>query len=469
MSVVSVPEHPDSYPHLTNSRPLVWDRAASGSAAEQLVSQLFEELLDKEDRRRSRRGDDARRLRSVLEVLVLDLVLAAEEHPGRFVAYPLRRQEYATDLKRYSFPAATLTTVATVAGFLQASDYALGTRGSYKRTDWGDGVSTGGGYRSRLRATPRLMGLVKELGVTSDDIGSRGEFELIRLKSRSEGGRKELKGYDDTDQTRAWRSELQRWAEVAAAHRIVAPAGLMLPEGDLKDEDDGAGELVDPRRAQLYRVFNEGRFDRGGRFYGGWWMGLSKAARASITIDGEPVVELDFKAFYPRLCYDLEGVELDPSIDPYEVPALKGRVDRKALKVALNQLIAVGPGVTPRRPQGANIPSRLPYRAVLGALETQHPAMRPWLRQARSLELQRIDSEIAGGVLRYMTTERARPVLPVHDSFVVARRDEAALGEAMARSYRAVVEKCAGLGAWPVIDGWSSPALRDEVSQRLGL
>ena len=276
-------------------------------------------------------------------------------------------------------------------------------------------------------------------------------------------------GYADNDQTRAWRSELQRWAEVAAAHRIVAPAGLSLPDGALKDEDDGAGELVDLRRAQLYRVFNEGRFDRGGRFYGGWWMGLSKAARASITIDGEPVVELDFKAFYPRLCYDLEGVELDPSIDPYEVPALKGRVDRKALKVALNQLIAVGPGVTPRRPQGANIPSRLPYRAVLEALETQHPAMRPWLRQARSLELQRIDSEIAGGVLRYITTETARPVLPIHDSFVVARRDEATLGEAMARTYRAVVEKWSGKGAWPVIDGWSSPAIRDGVSQRLDL
>jgi hypothetical protein len=195
----------------------------------------------------------------------------------------------------------------------------------------------------------------------------------------------------------------------------------------------------------------------------------STAARASITIDGEPVVELDFKAFYPRLCYDLEGVELDPSVDPYEVPALTGRADRKAVKVALNQLIAVGPGVTPRRPQGANIPARLPYRAVLEALEAQHTAMRPWLRQARSLELQCIDSEIAGGVLRHMTTAMDRPVLSVHDSFLVARRDEAALGEAMARTYRAVVQKWSGRGAWPVIDGWSSPAMRDEVLHRLGL
>ncbi|CAL1690639.1 hypothetical protein MMB232_00771 [Brevundimonas subvibrioides] len=433
------------------------------------MARLLAELLANEDRQRARRAEDLNRLRSVLEVFVLDLVVAAKEDPGRFIAYPLRRQEFGTELKRYSFLAATRTTVVAVSEFLQASGYALGTLGSYTRTDWGNGVSTGGGYRSRLRATPKLLALVRELGVSSDDIGTRGDFELIRLKSRSEGGRKELKGYRDTDQTRAWRSELQRWAEVAAAHRIVAPAGLTLPEGALKDEDDGAGELVDPKRAQLYRVFNEGRFDRGGRFYGGWWMGLSKAARASITIDGEPVVELDFKAFYPRLCYDLEGIKLDPSIDPYEVPALKGRVDRKALKVALNQLIAVGPGVTPRRPQGASIPSRLPYRAVLEALERQHPAMRPWLRQARSLELQRIDSEIADGVLRYMTMERARPVLPVHDSFVVAGRDEANLGEAMARTYRAVVAERSGKGAWPVIDGWSSPALRDEVSQRIGL
>lgn len=462
-------QRPDSFPHLSNSRPLIWDRAASGPAAQQFVARLFEELVAKDDRVRARRASDAKRLRAVLEVFALDLLMAAEEHPDRFIAYPLGRDDYATKLKRYSFQAATLTTVATVAGFLQASGYAAGTRGSYKRTDWGGGVSTGGGYRSRLRAAPKFLALVRELGVTPDDISSRGEFELIRLKAPSDGGRKDLQGYDDTDQTRAWRTELQHWAEVAAAHRITAPERLVAPDGRVRDEDDGAGELIDHRKAQLYRVFNDGRFDRGGRFYGGWWIGMSKADRAAITIDGEPVVELDFKAFYPRLCYDLEGVRLDLDVDPYEVPALNGRVDRKVLKVALNQLIAVGPEVAPRKPSGTTLPRRMSYRALLNALETQHTAILPWLRKARALELQRIDSEIAEGVLLHMTTTRARPVLPIHDSFIVALADEADLGEAMARSYYAVVEQQSGRGTWPVIDGWSSPSVLCEVDRRLGI
>jgi hypothetical protein len=262
---------------------------------------------------------------------------------------------------------------------------------------------------------------------------------------------------------------LQKWAAVAASHRIVNPNGPAVSREAMRDDGDGAGEVIEIRQAQLYRVFNDGRFDRGGRFYGGWWIALPKADRAAITIDGQPVVELDFKAFYPRLCYDLEQVGLDESLDPYDVPELRNRVTRDALKVALNQLVAVGPGARPRKPQATRLPSRLSYKAVLAALEQQHSAIRPWLREARATELQRIDSEIAGRVLAFMTTTMKRPVLPVHDSFVVARADEAALGEAMARSYRAVVEEMAGKGAWPVVAGWSSLAMKNEVSRQLCL
>ena len=36
---------------------------------------------------------------------------------------------------------------------------------------------------------------------------------------------------------------------------------------------------------EYYRVFNDGSFELGGRFYGSWWVSLSKDIRKYITIN----------------------------------------------------------------------------------------------------------------------------------------------------------------------------------------
>lgn len=441
------------YRHLSESRPLRWDRIAGSAAARALVDQVLSELIEGETgRARARREADLLRLRRVLEAVLMDLIVVAGEEPGRYLAYPRRREEFSTARKRYQLPEATLTAVVTVAGFLEREGYVVSKRGGFSRTDWGSGVTTGKGFRSRMRPTSKFRARAALSGVSAADIALSGSMELIRLKGPVTGGRKELVGYTDTDQTVRWRGSLVQWANVANAHVIRLHNGEAAPGvAPAHDEGDGAGELVERSRCQLYRVFNDGRFDRGGRFYGGWWMALPKSARARITINGRPVVELDFKAFYPRLCYDLEGQSLDPDEDPYALPALHQAVDRSVLKVALNQLIAVGPEGTPRKPPNATLPRGLSYKALLSAMEERHAPIKPWLRAARALELQRIDSEIADRVLAYMT-RRQRPVLPVHDSFVVAVEDEGALAGAMLSSYQAVVMDVVGHRATAVID-----------------
>lgn len=43
------------------------------------------------------------------------------------------------------------------------------------------------------------------------------------------------------------------------------------------------------------RTYHNGNFDSGGRWYGGW-TSLTRETRKHLTIDGEPVVEVDLNA-----------------------------------------------------------------------------------------------------------------------------------------------------------------------------
>ena len=62
--------------------------------------------------------------------------------------------------------------------------------------------------------------------------------------------------------------------------------------------------------ASATRVFHDGRFDAGGRIYGGWTGLDQKSKRLHCTIDGEPVVEIDIRASQPTLLSSLLGHKL---------------------------------------------------------------------------------------------------------------------------------------------------------------
>jgi hypothetical protein len=70
-------------------------------------------------------------------------------------------------------------------------------------------------------------------------------------------------------------------------------------------------------------VFNEGlkaHWQRGGRFYRGWWQQIDKEDRSKIYINDQPTLEVDFKAFHPNLLSNELGVRL--ADDPYDLREL---------------------------------------------------------------------------------------------------------------------------------------------------
>jgi hypothetical protein len=68
---------------------------------------------------------------------------------------------------------------------------------------------------------------------------------------------------------------------------------------------------------QLYRVFNNGTFEQGGRFHGGWWQYVRKTVRPSILINGQATVEVDYSGFNPAVLLAKAG-QVVPQ-DPYSV------------------------------------------------------------------------------------------------------------------------------------------------------
>lgn len=466
------PEHADR-PHLTNCRFIRWDRVSRVDAVRGALAALLSDLEAWEPARtRARKASDQERLEAALEAIVLELFWCAQEDPEMFLAYPRGTSEFGPGRtpRRITASAARMA-----ADFLQACGFATGIRGSYMRTTVGD-LSTGHGYRSRLRATGKLLALLDAHEVTCDAIGLAPLETTIRLRDAATDRKaaKPLLRYTETPEIAVMR------ARVDAANALRLQACLALdttytspesapssPQGTEKSVEEEYVDGSDLSAVQLYRVFNNKNWEQGGRFYGGWWQRRPKAERGRILIDGEVTVELDYKAFQPRLCFHLEGLTVPEDHDPHLVPDY-GLPYREAAKRAFGQLLNSTAGTAPRRPpEFKKLFARVEeYRAFLEALEASYEPVQAWLRKGRGLEMQYIDSQIADEVMHRLTLQGI-PVLPIHDSFIVAMSAEIELGVAMTTAYRDTLIQRTGSPAMPIIKGWSNPDVVVQVQERL--
>ena len=89
------------------------------------------------------------------------------------------------------------------------------------------------------------------------------------------------------------------------------------------------------------RIFNNSRWDQGGRFYGGWWQRCPKEYREKIEFDGVGGLEVDFSGMHIVILYAQEGINYwaDIGDDPYSIEQIMDidpRIDlRSACKLLL--------------------------------------------------------------------------------------------------------------------------------------
>ncbi|OYQ25110.1 hypothetical protein CHU93_14895 [Sandarakinorhabdus cyanobacteriorum] len=435
---------------LENSRLARWTFTL-GQAGEPALDALLAELEASEKRKRARSDTVRGNLRTTLDALLAELVKTAEQEATRFIAYSRNRNTYKPD--RYATPGITMQAVIDAVDYLEGAklvDHAIGYLDRAANPFGGPG---GFGRRTRIRANRTLLERLAAYGISATTVQERGNREIIRLKgpAPARGAAKPLLDYRDTPETIRMRKTLESVNALFLAADITLPGPL--PALEAMDEEEPLPELG---QAWLYRVFNNGSFDLGGRFYGGWWMGLNKQDRVRLRINGEPVVELDYAGFHPRIMYDL-AKNFAPQA-PYELPGRLAEVPRDLCKKAFAQLLNSSGG-TIRAPKGARaqLPRRVSWKQVVEAMEQKHAPVAHWFRKGRGLELQAIDARIAEQVLLHMS-QRGIPCLPVHDSFIVPASQADTLQEEMDKAYRSVVHGSLDEGPAPFIRSAFSPA-----------
>ena len=80
---------------------------------------------------------------------------------------------------------------------------------------------------------------------------------------------------------------------------------------------DNEKSPIDFSKRILTRIFSNGRFDRGGRFYRAWWHNVPSDYRKYITIDGKRTCEYDYSQLNPHMVYFLRGKKMG-SEDAYD-------------------------------------------------------------------------------------------------------------------------------------------------------
>lgn len=433
--------YPDR-PHLEKSRKLDWSVRARTETAQDAVRHLLSLLLDSEaDRKRVRSADALARLERTMESMALDLFLA-HDSARPFLSYSRGKADYVAGK---THPLVTLLSVTTVADYLERAGFAQAFGGSYARRDnpFGPG-EIGKGYYSRLTATTALIELLKgvfDLGgqhIKGEDIARPLQ---LRAPPDARGNAKRLLSFKKTDETRRMSERVLRGNRLRAAAEITGP------------RKSGAGGTT-----ALYRVFNNGDWRQGGRFYGGWWQNLPSERRSNIRINGEGVVELDFRTSQPRICFQIEGCPIPHDVDPYAVPSYDSAIYRNTVKETFGRLVNSEPGGPLNRSSEAKrlFKTAVDFRAFAKAVEEHFSPVAPWLRSGRGNELQWVESEITDEILHRLT-DLVIPCLPIHDSFIVPLSAERVLAQVMTEAYGEVMARFTANLAYPAIAGWSSP------------
>ena len=91
----------------------------------------------------------------------------------------------------------------------------------------------------------------------------------------------------------------------------------------------------------IRRVFNNGRWDKGGRFYGGWWQRCPREHRLNISMDGWRTSEVDYSGLHIVILYAQEGINYwaDVNEDPYQLHGINNIDPEIDLRAAAKLLL----------------------------------------------------------------------------------------------------------------------------------
>ncbi len=208
------------------------------------------------------------------------------------------------------------------------------------------------------------------------------------------------------------------------------------------------------------RIFNGG-FESGGRYYesSGLIQNLSSIERGKITINGNNVIEADFKHIHMSFLYDYLDVKMPQDFDPYLIEPEKLGLEytpeiamqlRKLCKSSMCTLIcsknyaqcygSIKYEFIENKKSGmySLLSDELNVHSFIKIIKEHNFEIGKYFHSGIGLELQRKDSDIAELVINHFTKKDV-VVIPIHDSFIVEKQYEQELKNIMIKSHKDIM------------------------------
>ena len=391
-----LPLLPDAPPRDIHHDP--WLTPAS-PALKALAALLFDDIENHCHRPARQRGDAKRRRRAMVENLVANFVLLEHRSASRLAVSA--KNEKATRYSRKGFRTATLMTVI---GDLEARHWVSCTPGVANK------------LRTLLEPSPQLCDLVQTARATVADLERLPGAETIILKADAGRSRsKPLIHYADTAETRTMRAAMETINATLSAADIRLAGRAMPP----------------PHLVRIFQVASLAaphQFGSYGRLYRGFWQTLPRGQRHLLTINGEALADLDFKAMFVQLAYAQQGAP-PPQGDPYAVPGLEDH--REAVKKAVSALFSRSTIIRRLSPELRELlPDGWTGKRLMGAISAHHPAIATLLGADIASCLTRTESDIMVDVLLRLASQGVA-ALPIHDGLCVGVSHKVAAIRAM--------------------------------------
>ena len=429
-----------------------------------LSKSIASEISSVENRERKRTASAQKHFEHAIECLMKDLWLGTVIHP-EYEAGIHKRSNWYSETTQYRDSNLTYKQAIAAYDGMVATDFIRVARDGFFDRD------TGRSDVTNVIATDKLLQVLEGLdGNPFKEVKPDLDKECILLRDRINDQRV-LISYDNDKTTNEMRENLITINKWFARHwpdlRITNDDHIALQERLRLDKDKSP---IDFSKRILTRIFSNGRFDNGGRFYRAWWHNVPSEYRKYITIDGKRTCEYDYSQLNPHMVYFLRDKKMGDE-DAYD-RVFDGE-HRDIVKEAFNAMIQASTNLTHKLKKLDLSEVDLDWPTLKQAILDAHKPIADVFFQGHGNHLQFIDSCIAENMMLNFIRAEDAPVLPVHDSFIMhyAYGELGELEEEMRRSFHGHFKKDInvkseiGVMLPPSFDGkeWSDLTFEEQI------
>ena len=285
------------------------------------------------------------------------------------------------------------------------------------------------GFQSRLWASPSLKEKFKSARFHQFQFCDYEGRESIVLRDKA---KKAVEDYQDNAVTTFSRSLLSDY------NALLANTHIDIFDLDKPVIEIGSGSktmklAITQQDKFVRRIFNNSRWDEGGRYYGGWWQRCPKTYRENIVFDGVATAEIDFSGIHIVILYAQEGINYWAEVneDPYSIHGINDIEPDIDLRAAAKLLFLTA--INAQQPQEAfgafrqqakvGTPERRltnqQLNSMLNQLKRKHKPIAHKLASGAGIELMYVDSQITQRLIERFTRDYQCPILTIHDSYIV--------------------------------------------------